>query len=132
MNYLITEQNYHNLVDYLYSIQDLKYQKFHKNLLNDDIEVIGIRVPILRKIALEIVKNTGINFLNIVKHDTYEEILLHGLVLGYLKIDFDDLLPLLDEFLKYNSNWAINDITVTTLKIFKKNLKKGFIYIKKL
>ena len=132
MNYLITEQNYHNLVDYLYSIQDLKYQKFHKNILNDDIEVIGIRVPILRKIALEITKNTGINFLNIVKHDTYEEILLHGLVLGYLKIDFDDLLPLLDEFLKYNSNWAINDITVTTLKIFKKNLEKGFIYIKKL
>ena len=77
MNYLITEQNYHDLVDYLYSIQDLKYQKFHKNLLNDDIEVIGIRVPILRKIALEIAKNTGINFLNIVKHDTYEEILLH-------------------------------------------------------
>ncbi len=129
MTYPITKENYDAFLKYLYTNQDEKYGQFQKKLLASDIKVIGIRVPILRKIAKNIAFNIGISFLSIIKHDTYEECLLHGLIIGYLKTDLKTTINLLDEFLPFNTNWAINDITVTTLKVFKKDLDLGYIYI---
>ena len=129
MKFPITKENYNLFLDYLYSFQDKKYQQFHKKLLADDSNVIGIRVYILRKIAKDIAYNQGITFLSILKHDTYEECVLHGLIIGYLNIDLETTIYLLNEFLPFNTNWAINDITVSTLKVFKKNLAIGYEYI---
>lgn len=128
MNYKITNQNYEIFLKELNSLQDKKYQQFQQKLVPNE-KIIGIRVPILRKIAKNIAHETGRDFLKIVKHDTYEECLLHGLVIGYLKEDFETTLNSLKDFLPYNHNWAVNDITVSNLKIFKKNLDLGLTFI---
>ena len=43
----------------LFENQDLKYKKFHSGLCPNTDNIIGVRVPVLRKIAKEIE-----NFLN--------------------------------------------------------------------
>ena len=116
----------------LYDYQDLKYLEFHKKILNNDnICIIGVRVPTLRKIAKEMVINNNLEYLYKNKK-YYEEIMIHGLILGYLKQPFNELLEKLDEFIPLVDNWAICDTVCSNLKIFKKNLDEGFIYINKL
>lgn len=126
------EKDYQEFINYLQSLGDTKYLSFHQKLLNDNLNLIGIRTPILKNIAKEIVKGNYQEFLKINKHNFYEEIVIHGLIIGYLKIPFKDVLHLLDNFLKYNTNWAINDIVCANLKIFKTNLNEGYNYVLKL
>ena len=44
------KDSYNEFINYLYSYQDIKYRKFHKKLILDD-KLIGIRIPILKKIS---------------------------------------------------------------------------------
>ena len=127
------ELQYNLFTDYLYSLQDKKYREFHKKILkSDDLELIGIRTPNLKKIAKDISKSDYESFFKNNKHKTYEEVIIHGLVIGYLKRPFKEILDYLDIFLPYNVNWAINDIICANMEIFKKNLNDGYKYIKKL
>lgn len=124
---------YHQFIDYLFTLQDLKYKEFHYKLLkNDDIDLIGIRTPILKEIAKKISKDNYLEFIKLNTHKYYEEIIIHGLLIGYLKLPFNEVLKLIDEFLPFIDNWAVNDLTVSNLKIFKKNKQEGFKYINKL
>ena len=51
------KDNYKKFVEYLISIKDEKYKEFHNSLvLNSKYEMIGIRLPSMRKIAKEISK----------------------------------------------------------------------------
>ncbi len=113
----------------LYQLQDLKYREFHGKLIQNMNSLIGIRTPILKEIAKKIAHNQPEEFLKYVQHDTYEETLIHGLLLGYIKIEFKDLINYLDDFFPYMNNWALNDITCANLKLWKKHLKEGILVI---
>ncbi len=123
------QKNYSKFVKYLYTLQDLKYKEFHGRLIQDNESLIGIRTPILKEIAKTISKNHPEAFLKIVGHTTYEERVIHGLVIGYMKVSFEECTKSLNAFLTYNTNWAINDITCANLKIWKKHLNEGFVII---
>lgn len=122
--------NYNELLEYLYNNQDNNYKLFQQKLLkNNKIKVIGVRTPILKALAKQNSKNYE-QFKNNT-YNTYEETTIHGLTLGYLKIEFKELLKELDKFTKYINNWSTCDLTVANLKQFKKNQKQGFEYVKK-
>jgi len=124
--------NYNEFIKYLESQKDIKYKNFHFKLLkNDKINLIGIRTSKLKKIAKEISKNNYQNFILKNTHKTYEETLIHGLILGYLNMDFNKLEKLLNEFIPNIDNWATCDLTVTNLKIFKQEQENGYKYISK-
>ena len=54
-------ENYNQFLNYLISLQDQKYKKFHSSLvLNSKYEMIGIRVPIMREVAKNIAKAVNI------------------------------------------------------------------------
>jgi len=127
------DKDYNIFINFLYSLKDEKYKEFHFKLLKDkNINLIGIRVPILKKIAKEIAKKDYKSFIKNNTCSTYEEIMIYGLVIGYLKIPFKDVLDLLNDFISYNNNWAINDTVCANLKCFNNNLEEGYIYINKL
>lgn len=115
------EENYKELINYLEENKDEKYGDFQSKLIKDDrVKLIGVRTPLLKKIAKYISKNDYEGFIKINKHQYFEENLLHGLILGNLKVEEEVLLKRIDEFMPYNDNWAINDLTCTGLKAFKK------------
>lgn len=115
----------------LFDYQDLEYQKFNSKLIPniDSNKVIGVRMPILRKIAKDIYQEDYIDrFLGELPHKHQEENILHGIILTLKYKDIDILLDKLDIFLPYVDNWAITD--VISPKIFKKYPDKVYNKIK--
>lgn len=120
-----TKQNYKQFQNELESLADSKYKQFHGKLIKDQ-NLIGIKIPILRNIAKKISTKNYTSFINQNTHQTYEETMLHGLVIGYLKIEFTKQLEYLDDFIPYITNWAICDCMCATLKTFKENQDIGY------
>lgn len=126
------KENYNKFIEYLYSLQDLKYKEFSSSLMptNDEYELIGIRFPILKEIAKKISKNNYIEFININNHKIFEEIMIHGLIIGYLNEDIDIIIKLSKEYIKYIQNWSLCDSFVANLHIMSKYSSKGLNLVK--
>ena len=118
------KDNYNKFINYLFTFEDIKYKEFHSKLILSN-NLIGIRTPMLKEIAKKISKGDYKTFIKLNKHEIYEEIIIHGLIIGYLS-DFNESLSLLDNFIPYVDNWAINDIVCANMKIFKKYQEIGF------
>ena len=78
----------------LVDLSELEYKKFNESLCPDTKrKMLGIRIPILRKLAKEIVKNGDWQeFVTNKKIEYFEEVLLQGFIIGYSKIEFKDML----------------------------------------
>lgn len=114
----------------LFSMQDLKYREFHSNLMPtvNKEEIIGVRVPELKKYAKELYKSGEYKeFIKELPHKYYEENNLHAFIIMNIA-DFDIALSETDKFLPYVNNWATCD--GLRPKAFKKNLPKLFEMIK--
>ena len=122
-------QDYNKFIEYLFSLKDDEYKKFNQKIVKTD-NIIGIRLPILKNIAKIIAKNDYLGFIKNNKHQYSEEIMLHGLVITYLKIDFNESIKLFDEYIKYIDSWATCDSVVMNYKIVSKNLDICLIKIK--
>ena len=113
------KQTYQKFIKHLKTISEKDYQKFHQKLLkNEKIKVLGIRTPKLKEIARQISKTDYLKFIKYNTHTYYEENIIHGLLLGFIKDD--NILNLIDDFIPYIDNWATCDVTCANLKIFKK------------
>lgn len=122
------EETYLIFLEYLYSLADSRYKEFHSRLIMDS-NLIGIRTPDLKRIAKEISTCDYQGFIKYNTKQTYEEKVLYGLVLGYIRVDFETRLQLLNDFIPSIDNWAINDIVCANVKDFKKNLERGYSFI---
>ena len=107
------------------ALSDEKYKTFHTSLCPNITEIIGVRVPKLRELAKYIVENEDIEkYLNNALNNSYEEILLQGMVLGLWKTDFETFSEHLENFIPKINSWAVCDVSVAGFKIIKKNMTK--------
>ncbi len=115
---------YKDFLKELNSLQDLNFKDFHSKLIHDD-NLIGVKTADLKNIAKEIAKGDYDKFIKENKHSFYEENLVHGLLLGYIKMDYSLLKEYIDDFIPYIDNWAVCDLTAANLKVYKKkNIKE--------
>ena len=130
-------EDYKKLIDELEELADVKYREFHVKLIPGvECKFLGVRVPILRKVARRLIKGDFRGFIKCVNErysedNIYEMNMLLGMVIGLAKMDFDERLSLLDEFVPKIDNWAVCDIVVGDLKAIKKNNEKMYEYIQK-
>ena len=124
-----SRQDYIAFLEYINDQTDVTYQKFHQGLVVDGRPILGIRTPKLKEIAKAISKGNYREFISLNRCDTYDEVIIQGFILGYLKIPFEELLCLIDEFIPLIDNWAINDCVCANLKQFKQNQERGFTAI---
>ncbi len=111
----------------------LKYQKFSSSLLPGVNNLIGVRIPFLRKLAKRIVKEgNGIRVLRSLDGENkyFEEVMLQGFIIGELKGDLDFILDEVKNFIPKIYNWSICDSFSCSLKIFKKDKAKVFKFLK--
>lgn len=105
----------------LFNQQDKKYRDFQSKLIPsiDSDAVIGVRTPLLRKMAKKYVKEEDISiFLNVLPHKYFDENQLHAFIISEIK-DYRKCIEEINRFLPFIDNWATCD--QLSPKIFKKN-----------
>lgn len=105
----------------IFELIDIDYQKFSAALIPNINNVLGVRLPELRKIAKKIVKDDWRTYLETAKDEYFEEIMLQGMVIGYVKTDIEELLLYVASFVPKIDNWSVCDSFCTGLKCTKEN-----------
>ena len=120
------KETYKIFLKYLLSLEDKKYKDFNKSIvLNSKYEMIGIRLPIMRDLAKKIGKTNIEEFLNVIGNTYYEEVMVQGLVISYIKEE-DLFYKYFNEYIKKVDNWALCDSFCSSIKIVRKYEEKYF------
>lgn len=126
-----TKSEMHTAIrDTLISMSEPDYQKFTSTLLPGVDNILGVRLPKLRKYGKEVWKTYGLKYLeetleNPCNEDAeyMEEIFLQGVVIGNLKVKKDMTLSHIQNYIKSYlpkiNNWSTCDSFCTGLKITK-------------
>lgn len=115
----------------LLELADKKYKEFQGKLCPNTDNIIGVRIPQLRKMAKKIAIENPKAFLNNIDDTYYETVMLYGMVIGYMKSNLEERQKYLDIFVPKINNWAICDCCTSTYKFTNKNLKEMWQYIQK-
>jgi 3-methyladenine DNA glycosylase AlkD len=108
-------------------LQDEEYKKFSANLIPgiDREKMLGVRIPALRKLVAELLKEDPSMILGYMKSldkdCLYEEKQLWGILLSKIKIPDDQRMEEYRAFVPVIDNWAVCDIACGTLLVIKKN-----------
>ena len=100
---------------------DNGYKAFYEKLVPGVNNVRGVRSPIIKQIAKKIAKEDYDYFLEERSFEYYEEKMLYGLVIGNLKLPFEEVARHIIEFVPVIDNWAVCDCFCASLKITIKN-----------
>lgn len=123
--------NKENLEQRLFELQDLDYREFHSKLMPgvEKEQIIGVRIPVLRKFAVQYGKESEAqDFLADLPHPYYEMNNLHMLLISKIK-DYDLCLEKVEAFLPYIDNWATCDFPAP--KCFEKKQEELLPKIRK-
>lgn len=113
----------------LQELADPKYKEFHSKLLPGIDNILGVRVPELRKLAKEIARGDWETFLGENGREWYENDMLQGLVIGCAKMDFEKRLIFTQEFIPRINNWAVCDVFCGSLKETKKHKERMWEFL---
>lgn len=116
------EKTYEEFFLYLKSLKDDKYREFSQGLCISKYEMLGIRIPILRKIAKQI---KDVSFLDVVLNNYFEEVMLEGLVIANIK-DEKLFYKYFKKYIKKIDDWSLCDTFCNSIKIVRKYQDKYF------
>lgn len=125
------ENNYLKFVEYLISLENIKYKDFNSKLIPNikKEKIIGIKIPILRKIAKEILKTDFFDFLKYIKNNYFEETMIEGLIIA--NIDNKEIFEKhVKSYINKIDNWATCDTFCNSIKIINKNKDYFFNFFK--
>lgn len=118
-----------SIKEQLLNLADEEYQKFATALIPTINNVIGVRLPELRKLARTIAKGDWRTFLAQAESDYFEEVMLQGMVLGYVKTDIEEILRYVADFIPKIDNWSVCDSFCISLKFTLKNKERVWDFI---
>ena len=109
---MASSKEYLNVIsEELFALQDTEYQVFQSKLMPTipPETVIGVRTPLLRKLAKELAGTPQAeHFLQSLPHRYYAENNLHAFLIEKIR-DYDTALAETERFLPYINNWATCD-----------------------
>lgn len=118
-----------NIREQIIEKSDEEYRKFSAALLPNVDNILGVRLPELRKIARKIAKADYRTFLN-ADSKYFEEVMLKGMVIGYVHDDINELLHFTHDFIPLIDNWSVCDSFCSGLKFAKTNRDTVWEFIK--
>ena len=110
------------IIKRLIELSDEKYKKFHEKLCFTKNKILGVRIPVLRNYAKELLKfNNAKYILENIGNRYYEEIMLQGMIIGLSKEkDLNIVQEQIEKYISKIDNWAICDTFCAGLKITQK------------
>ena len=118
------------ITERLFSLADEGYRRFQTPLLPSVApeRIIGVRTPVLRKLAKELAgTEEAAAFLCDLPHTYYEENNLHAFLVEQIK-DYDACVTAIDAFLPYVDNWSTCD--GWSPKVFKKHPEELLVKVR--
>lgn len=122
----------------LMALAEPEYQKFAASLLPGTDNILGVRLPKLRKLAKQIAKQQSEDCTTAkeaegrlpawrsfekMQPEYFEEIMLQGFVLGYVKVPdeaaCEELLSYIAAFVPKIANWSVCDSFCSSLKFVR-------------
>lgn len=108
---------------------DEKYRKFSAGLLPGVHSILGVRLPELRKMARQLARADWWENLHQLSDDTFEEIMLQGMMIGYVNCEPEERLALVREFVPKIDNWSVCDSFCSGLKFVKHEQERVFSFL---
>ena len=113
-----------NTINYIKQLRDLScgqtFILFQKKIIKTNKEIIGVKVPEIRRLAKVVVKNNDYDKLENINYNCFEEVLLKTLVISMIK-DKEQLKKEIEKIIKYFDCWAEVDTLASSIKIIDKN-----------
>lgn len=106
---------------------DEKARKFSASLI-PGANLLGVKLPVLRKLAAEIAKGDWEEFFLYAPEEYTEYVMLKGFLLGHIK-DIKTLLKYLKLYISKINNWAVCDSPLSSLKLIKKHQAEVWRFI---
>lgn len=120
------------IVDSLIKYKDEAYAKFTNKLIKSSYIIIGCRLPNIKLLAKKFAENNNLQIFYQNDYKYFEEIMLKGFMIGYIKENDEQHLLRLKEFIPYIDNWSVCDSVVMNCKFIKKNTKYYYCFLKDL
>ena len=105
----------------LESLADPDYREFSARLLPPGTPLLGVRLPALRKLARRLAKDGWRTYLEEEADDTFEEILLQGMVIGCADVPTAERQALTAAFVPKIGNWSVCDSFCAGLKAVRED-----------
>ena len=119
-----------NIRKQLEKLSEKDYQKFSAALLPNINNVLGVRLPVLRKLSKEIFKDKVCEkFLKTTKFKYMEEYMLKGMVICLLNRPIEEILSYVKDFVPLIDNWSVCDSFCCGLKVTNDNLDVVFDFL---
>jgi 3-methyladenine DNA glycosylase AlkD len=112
----------------LKELADDKYRSFISGLVPGTDNILGVRMPQLRKLAREIAGGDWRTYIS-TADEFFEETMLQGLIIGLVKAGTEERLQLIADFIPKIRNWAICDSFCTSLKFAGRNKERVWEFL---
>ena len=115
----------------LLELSEEQYRNFSSALLPNIDNVLGVRLPKLRKLAKEIYSSgRWPEYLLDFEPEYMEETMLQGMLIGLIKVEPEELLRYTRDFVPKINNWAVCDTFCNSLKFTKNNQELVWNFLK--
>lgn len=97
------------LREWLLRCAEPAYRDFSASLLPGVTDLLGVRIPVLRRMARRIARGDWRTYLAEAGDGSFEERMLQGLVIGYVRCPAEEKLALMARFVPKIDNWSVCD-----------------------
>lgn len=113
----------------LRQLSEEKYQSFIAKLLPGTENILGVRLPLLRKMAKELVKSDWRAVLDEEPDFYFEETMLRGMMIGYAAMDAEERLKYVAQFVPKIDNWSVCDSFCGSLKFVRQEKERVWAFL---
>lgn len=113
----------------LLDLAEPEFQRFSSALLPGVENLLGVRLPVLRKMAKQLAKEDWRAYLQQAAEESFEEVMLQGMVIGYMQADADEWLEQIARFLPKINNWSVCDSFCSGLKQTRKHSEQMWTFV---
>lgn len=113
----------------LLALADEEYRKFAAGLIPNIDNMLGVRLPELRKLAKHIAGTDWRAYMAKEENDYFEEVMLQGMVIGYAEADVEERLRYIAGFVPKIDNWSVCDSFCSGLKFTRTNKQRVWAFL---
>ena len=110
--------SYKELKHSLAELAEDEYREFSAKLISTERPILGVRIPLVRKLAGAVPAEKISEFLKI-KPVSYEEVLLRGFLI--CRLPYEEMLTYFDSQVDYTGDWSSCDVFCAGLKKIKRH-----------